>query len=66
MTEQKKIKFYILERVEAHKQGRRTEYHRLVERAYFTNKHEALLYAQQVYGANASVQAANPGYEEGR
>jgi len=59
-------KFYVLEKVEAHKQGRRSEYHRLIARVYADNLLDAVAQAREKYGEKVTVQRANGGYEEGR
>lgn len=61
-------RFYILEKVAAHKQGRRAEYTRLVEIVSAPDRFVALRDAQikHGFGVPITVQAANPGYNEGR
>lgn len=61
-------KFYVLEKIAAHKQGRRSEYTRLIDRVYAPDEATALNEARDKHGAAKplTVQRANPGYDEGR
>ena len=43
-------KFYVLEKVEAHKQGRRSEYERLIDRVVAADEAEALHDAKIKFG----------------
>lgn len=62
-------KFYVLEKVAAHKQGRRSEYTRLIGRVHAPNAEAALDAAKAEYDVDAekvTVQRANGGYDEGK
>lgn len=59
-------KYYVLMKVEAHKQGRRSEYTRLHARIFAENDEAALDMAREAYGEKVTVQRANGGYDEGR
>lgn len=59
-------RFYALEKVEAHKQGRRAEYTRLIKIFDAPSFPVALQEAREKFGEKITVEAANKGYREGR